>query len=289
MTGAHGQLGRCLVEQCQLDESIEVDAYNSSELDISDPVSVNNILRESAPDYVVNAAAYTAVDKAESEPERAFAVNEQGVLNLAVACSDLAIPLIHISTDYVFSGDASAPYKETDPVEPAGVYGASKLAGERAIEQRCQKYIIVRTAWVYSEYGNNFVKTMLRLAESRNELAVVKDQLGSPTYARDIAKALINICKDKGEHWGTYHYVGSTLMSWCGFAEAIFETGCSMGLLEERIQVKPITTSEYPTAAVRPAYSVLATDKIENTFGIKPVSLDASLPEMLGLFSSTGP
>jgi len=286
VTGAKGQLGQCLTDQDSLDNDINIDAYSSSELDITDLDALRNQLKISAPDYVINAAAYTAVDKAESEPEKAFAVNETGTLNLAVACNECDTPLIHVSTDYVFSGTASLSYKETDTVRPSSVYGASKLAGEKAIMENCSKYIIVRTAWVFSEYGNNFVKTMLKLGQSRDSLSVVGDQVGNPTYAGDLAKALIDICKvddDKStaDSWGIYHYVGGSVVSWHQFAQNIFEKALSTGLIQNSIAVESITTAEYPTPASRPAYSVLDTQKIKETFGVKTQTVDSALTRML--------
>jgi len=253
VTGAAGQLGRCLIEQGTM-EDLDIDDYGRNMLDITNLDGVRSVVKNSNPDAVINAAAYTAVDKAESEPEQAFAVNEQGSKNLAIACSEADIPLIHVSTDYVFSGTASVAYREDDPVDPQGVYGVSKLAGERAVLEHCHKYIIVRAAWVYSEYGNNFVKTMLRLSESRNQLSVVDDQIGNPTYAGDIATALLEICKNlltacnnKGGQWGIYHYAGATKASWYEFAKVIFEGAFDAGLIDKRLEVTPISTAEYPT------------------------------------------
>lgn len=281
VTGAQGQLGRCLLDQGALDSAIEIDAYDRSELDITHLGQLRDKLKKSLPDYVINAAAYTAVDKAESETERAFDVNETGCLNLATICSELDIPLIHVSTDYVFSGTASMPYKEMDAVAPTGVYGASKLAGEQAIVKTWGKHIIVRTAWVFSEYDNNFVKTMLSLAETRDQLSVVSDQTGNPTYARDIAETLLNICKSHTQGWGIYHYVGKTVASWNEFACAIFDQAFRLGLIKKPVDVQPITTDKYPTVAKRPKYSVLDTRKIEEGFGIKSIDLDNALMRVL--------
>ena len=284
VTGAKGQLGRCLVDQ-GLSKGMDIDACDIADLDITNLEAMRHKLRGSAPDFVINAAAYTAVDRAESEPEKAFAVNEQGALNVAVACAQYDIPLLHISTDYVFSGDASTAYKTSDAVAPNSVYGASKLAGEYAVLNHCEKSLIVRTAWLFSEYGDNFVKTMLGLAESRDLLALVSDQVGNPTYAGDIARALLDICKSGKEQWGVYHYAGATAMSWSQFAKAVFAKAQSMGLVKNNIEVESITTAEYPTAAARPAYSVLATEKTERVFGIKPCTLEDSLARMLHAFS----
>ena len=261
---------------------MQVDARDSSALDITDLNSVRSVLATSRPDYLINAAAYTAVDKAESESEKAFLVNQTGALNLAMVCAEMDLPLIHLSSDYVFAGTASLPYRELDAVAPSGVYGASKLAGEQAIIHSCKKYVIVRTAWVYSEYGNNFVKTMLRLAVSGKALSVVDDQLGSPTYAGDVAAALLHICKSGKDAWGVYHYAGASQMSWYRFAENIFAQALARGLLNQPVSLDPIATSEYPTAAARPAYSVLDSAKIRAVFGVQTRLVDESLAEVLG-------
>lgn len=287
LTGAQGQLGRCLIDEVNArnhagDSGVmALDACGSQDLDISDVDAVKRRVEISKPDFVINAAAYTAVDKAESEPEMAYQVNEQGPRNLAMLCSEQDIPLIHVSTDYVFDGQASVPYKETDKVAPQSVYGASKLAGERAVASECEKYVIVRTAWVFSEYGNNFVKTMLRLAGGRDSVSVVSDQLGCPTYARDIASALVDLCHTKSPGWGLYHYVGRSIMSWSDFAQAIFVLAEQEGMLDKRMDVSPITTDEYPTPATRPGYSVLDTGFIQKTFGVRPRLLEDSLPQMM--------
>jgi dTDP-4-dehydrorhamnose reductase len=219
---------------------------------------------------VINASAYTAVDKAEDDQDEAEKINHIAVDNIASICSEIGCWLIHISTDYVFDGAASHPYSEDAETNPQGVYGVSKLKGELAIQSSGCKYLIIRTAWVYSEYGNNFLKTMLRLGADRDELSIVGDQIGCPTYAQDIAKSIVSIlsCLDlKGTLSGIYHYCGDESCSWYDFARAIFAVAEIHGS-KPPSNIKSITTLEYPTPAIRPAYSVLDCTKIENVFGV---------------------
>ena len=220
------------------------------------------------PDLIINAAAYTAVDKAETYIETAFAVNEKAVTLLAQAAHEADIPLFHISTDYVFDGTSSVPYKETDPVNPQSVYGASKLAGEQVLERTHTKHIILRTSWVFGSTGNNFVKTMLRLGKEREELSVVADQHGCPTSARSIAEVLWQLAEkyvsERTLPWGVYHFSNSPACSWHEFACEIFEQAVKAGVLERKPVVQPITTAEYPTPAKRPAWSVLDFEKVES-------------------------
>lgn len=299
VTGANGQLGRCLIDRLQSNSGFEFVALDKSGLDIGDPVQVDNILNEVNPDVVINAAAYTAVDRAEEEPELARRVNAQGAENLARSAARLDIALIHVSTDYVFDGEGSHPddekrshpddkkrshpYKESDITRPAGVYGQTKLAGEKAVSGYCPKHIILRTAWVYSEYGNNFVKTMLRLAGTRDELNVVADQLGCPTYAGDIADTILKICPGLSDNppWGIYHYAGATRCSWAEFARAVFAEARNQGIVQKEVLVHDIPSSEYPTPAKRPKYSVLDCEKISANFDVMPVPLAQSLPKVL--------
>lgn len=283
LTGANGQLGRCLHDRLQLNNEFDFLALGRNELDITDALQVEKTLADIQPDIVINAAAYTAVDKAESEPGIASVINEQGAKNLARSCDKHGSALIHVSTDYVFDGRASQPYKETDETSPVGTYGKTKLAGEQVIASLCPRHIILRTAWVYSEYGQNFVKTMLRLANTRDELNVVEDQLGCPTYAGDIAEAILKICQvlPTEPDWGIYHYVGATQCSWAEFARMIFAEARQADVLQKVIQVNGIPTSEYPTPAERPKYSVLDCKKITGQFGVVPVPIEQSLPKVL--------
>ena len=286
LTGANGQLGRCLVDRLQQNHAFEFTALDKQALDIGDANQVAAIVAELKPDVIINAAAYTAVDQAESDVENARRVNELGAANLARAATKQNIPLIHVSTDYVFDGCADKPYKEMDVTGPSGVYGRTKLAGEEAIQAVCSKHIILRTAWVFSEYGNNFVKTMLRLAETRDEISVVDDQTGCPTYAGDIADVILTICRKVSEDlsWGVYHYVGATRCTWAEFAQTIFREAETQEILTKTMVVQGIPSSEYPTPAQRPTYSVLDCQKIKNAFDVSPIELTQSMPRMLAAF-----
>lgn len=271
VTGANGQVGWELMRRAER-FGVTAIGMTSTELDITDAQAVAAQVQKGAFDVVVNAAAYTAVDKAESEPEKAYAVNRDGPDNLARACAEADIPLIHISTDYVFDGSKKGAYTEDDPVCPVSVYGASKEAGERAVRERLARHIILRTAWVYGVHGHNFVKTMLRLAKERDELRVVADQWGCPTAAGDIAEVILSIVarysNNQAVEWGTYHYCGDRPTTWHGFAEAILAAAEPYG--GRKVPVRPIATTDYPTPAKRPANSVLDSAKIRATLGIAP-------------------
>lgn len=259
LTGANGQLGRCF--QDRLPEGWTLKALDSKGLDISDKNSVMDAVLDFTPDVIVNAAAYTAVDKAESESARAVEVNAHGPENLAQASKAVQARFIHISTDYVFDGSAQIAYNENEPVNPLGIYGRSKLAGELLVNLALPDAIIIRTAWVFSEYGNNFVKTMLRLAKDRDYLGVVSDQVGCPTYAGDIADAIIQLISVDALG-GIYHYCGDSQVSWAEFAETIFDEAKKLQLIDKQPTIKHITTADYPTPAKRPAFSSLSNDKI---------------------------
>lgn len=282
VTGATGQLGSELMRRASRFD-VTAEGLSSQQLDITDAQAVRQVVAQSGATAVVNAAAYTAVDKAESEEDRAFAVNRDGTANLAAACAAVDIPLIHVSTDYVFDGSKTTPYTEDDPVHPVSVYGASKEAGERALRDTWPRHVILRTAWVYSVFGNNFVKTMLRLARERDSLRVVADQHGCPTAAGDIAGAILTIVqriKGEGEiPWGTYHYCGAGTTTWHGLAEAIVQLAAPV--LGRTIPVTPITTADYPTPAKRPANSVLNCSKIRDQLGIQPRPWRESLQEVM--------
>lgn len=249
------------------------------DLDLAAPDTIASFLERVSPDLVVNAAAYTAVDKAESEPDAAFRVNADGAAHVAVACSRLHVPLVHVSTDFVFDGRKRTPYVETDGVAPLSVYGASKAAGEKAVRAACGRHVILRTSWVYAPFGTNFVRTMLRLGSERAELGVVADQHGTPTDARDIARAILDIAPRlqaaTTDVWGTYHLTGSYETTWHRFAEEIFRQAAARGAKVPRL--KAISTAEYPTAARRPAYSVLDNAKFIATFGFALPDWRASL------------
>ncbi len=273
ITGKNGQVGSCLVSQLTDIPSIDFLALGREELDITNDDQVNEVVNKYQPTVIINAAAYTAVDKAESEVELANAINNIGPKNLAKAASSVNAVILHISTDYVFAGNKHGLYTENDEVNPQGVYGQTKLAGEQSVAQECAEHIILRTAWVFSEYGNNFVKTMLRLAQTRDTLGVVGDQYGGPTYAGDIAKALINIAQQLQQgatKFGVYNYSGYPHVSWQEFATEIFAKALSQQVIETPVTVNAISTSEYPTPAKRPANSKLDCSKITTNFSVQP-------------------
>ncbi|WP_200904227.1 dTDP-4-dehydrorhamnose reductase [Vibrio sp. VPAP30] len=284
VTGANGQVGQSLVKQLNNEADITFLALDKENLDITNKDAVEKMVQEFSPDVIVNTAAYTAVDKAESEPEIADLVNHLGPYNLAVAANKLDATLVHISTDYVFSGEATKPYDEKDTTDPESVYGKSKLAGEIAIANACPRHVILRTAWVFGEHGNNFVKTMLRLAKTRDCLGVVDDQLGGPTYAGDIAKALIVIAKkvasDEATLFGTYHYSGLPHVSWYEFATDIFEQAYQQELLARIPTVNAISTSEFPTPAKRPSNSCLSTSLVGNKFNLQASDWKQALKDL---------
>jgi dTDP-4-dehydrorhamnose reductase len=262
---------------------------NRSDLDITNPDSVRREVNRSDVSLVVNAAGYTAVDQAESEPELAFAVNRDGSAYLASACANAGIPLLHISTDYVFDGQKQESYLVIDPVSPLGVYGKSKAAGEVEVRKRLREHLILRTSWVYGVHGHNFVKTMLRLGKEREVVQVVADQYGCPTYAADLAEAILrlaaHVLEGRQVHWGTYHYCGKGVTSWHGFAEEIFRLASEYESLKVK-RVEPVITAEYPTQAQRPVNAILDCSVLEKTFGIHPKPWAESLARMLEVLFS---
>ncbi|MDX8389990.1 MAG: dTDP-4-dehydrorhamnose reductase [Mariprofundaceae bacterium] len=276
ITGANGQVGHELQRHAP-DSSVNVIACDRQQLDITHANDVHTLFATEKPDLCINAAAYTAVDLAEEEQKIAFACNRDAAANLAIACEERHIPLIHISTDYVFNGRANLPYCEQDPVSPLGVYGFSKEAGEQEVRNHCTRHIILRTSWVFSAHGKNFVKTMLRLAAERETLHVVSDQVGCPTAAADIAKTIWCIASQlKTATWGTYHYCGSPQTNWHDFAEEII----TQARLHRTLQVKKvlaIPTDSYPTPAQRPENSSLNCALIEQQFHIAPSDWRQSL------------
>ncbi|AKG22259.1 dTDP-4-dehydrorhamnose reductase [Calothrix sp. 336/3] len=282
--GSDGQVGREL--QNTLVSSGDVIPLNRSVIDLTEADRIHQLILESQPEIIVNAAAYTAVDKAETEPELAMHVNAIATEIIAEASKKIDAFLIHISTDYVFDGQGSVPYQETDITHPLSVYGKSKLAGEESIASILDNYLILRTAWVYGKYGKgNFVKTMLRLGGEKTEISVVADQIGSPTWARDIAEVIgKTIPHLTSQNTGIYHYTNSGVASWYDFAMAIFEEAENLGLPLKVERVFPITTSEYPTPARRPAYSVLASGKLKKLLGSYPPHWRQSLRKMLKEF-----
>lgn len=273
VTGCNGQVGFCLVQQLKQDETCVLLAMDKDELNIVDAEAVLIQVQRFKPDVIINAAAYTAVDKAENEQDIAYAINCDGPANLAKAAQSINAAILHISTDYVFAGNKSGEYSEEDATGPQSIYGSTKLAGEVALANECPRHVILRTAWVFGEHGNNFVKTMLRLAKSRDSLSVVSDQFGGPTYAGDIAAALIIITKaiinDGCKAYGTYHYSGLPYVSWYDFAKAIFASAREENIIEKLPSVNAITSQGYPTPAKRPANSRLNTRKINQIFNIQ--------------------
>lgn len=284
--GSDGQVGRELV--AVLAPLGTVLCGNRQVLELSHLEQIAPTLAALKPDVVVNAAAYTAVDQAETEPDLADLINHQAAQAIAQACQQLSASLLHISTDYVFDGQQSHPYRETDSPHPLCVYGRSKLAGETAIQSLCQSYLILRTAWVYGSYGRqNFVKTMLRLGAERAEIAVVADQVGTPTWAKDLAGAIAQLIPHlHPSNSGIYHYTNSGVASWYDFAVAIFEEAKLLGFPLTVQRVRPITTADYPTLAHRPAYSVLSGHQLVSLTQTVPPHWRQSLRAMLSEFKS---
>ena len=283
ITGSNGQVGSSLVKQLSKMPKIEFLAVDRVQLDITDGAAVAKLVNDFKPNAIINAAAYTAVDKAEQESELAYAINRDGPLLLAQAADAIGATMLHISTDYVFAGDKQGEYIETDAVAPQGVYGKSKLAGELAVAAANPRHIILRTAWVFCETGNNFFKTMLRLAQTRDELGIVSDQFGGPTYAGDIAHALIVMAQALyagNTAYGVYHFAGLPHVSWHQFAVEIFKQAKAQQLLSKEMRVNAITSDQYPTPAKRPANSKLDCQKIEQAFGIQPSDWQAALKKL---------
>ncbi|WP_157014690.1 dTDP-4-dehydrorhamnose reductase [Mesorhizobium xinjiangense] len=270
VTGRQGQVVQSLLERAEARPDMEVVALGRPELDLLKPDTIRSAIAAVQPDIVVSAAAYTAVDQAEDEPETAFAVNSAGAGHVAAAAADLGVPVIHLSTDYVFDGKKAEPYTEDDRPAPQGVYGASKLAGEEAVTAANPHHLILRTAWVYSPFGKNFVKTILGLAAERDELTIVADQWGNPTSALDIADGILHVATRLREDsdfdaWGINHLAGTGETNWAGFARHILATNSHYG--GASATVKDIATSDFPTKANRPANSRLATGKLARGFG----------------------
>jgi dTDP-4-dehydrorhamnose reductase len=280
LIGAKGQVGQEL--QVTLPQWGEVISIGREELDLTNSEKISQLIREIHPDYLVNAAAYTAVDKAEIEPDLAYSINAIAPKIMAESAEKIKAKFLHISTDYVFDGRKNTPYLETDLTNPLGVYGQSKLRGEEEIKNVNSNAIILRTAWVYGSYGkSNFVKTMLRLGKEREELKVVVDQVGSPTWSKDIATAITQLLINADNPAGIYNFTNSGVASWFDLTKAIFEEAKISGIPLKIQRVIPITTAEYPTPAVRPAYSVLSSQKISQQLGYIPPYWRDSLKAML--------
>ncbi len=281
--GRTGQVGHEL--QRRAPAGVTITALDRTSVDITAAASVAQAIAAAGCDVVVNAAAHTAVDLAESEPESAFAVNADGPAFMAEACAAAGLPLIHLSTDYVFDGSKTGAYREDDPIAPLGVYGASKAAGERAVRERLAEHVIVRTAWVFGAHGKNFVKTMLRLGAERDALRIVADQTGCPTAAADIADAVLTVARQVAGRpadapWGTYHFCGAECTTWHGFAASVFALRQELtGQASPRLD--PIRTEEYPTPARRPMNSELDCSRIRQAFGIAAPDWHRSLADVM--------
>jgi len=280
ITGRDGQLGKSLQEVAIHFNQFEFLFTGKGSLNLTDNAKVHQFFEKNKPAFCINTAAYTAVDLAETEREQAFLVNATAVSNLAKTCEEFNCILLHISTDYVFNGEKNTRYTETDIPQPVNYYGVTKRAGEEFALQECKKTIIIRTSWLYSEFGKNFVKTMLHLLATRDEIAVVGDQFGSPTYAKELAFVLLKICsqlndKNNFNAFGLYHYSDAGNISWYDFAIGIKKLSGST------CSIKKITTKEYPTPAKRPAYAVFNTTKIERTFELEIKNWEENLAECL--------
>ena len=264
VTGSNGQLASCIKDLAKQYDGLNFIYTDYKELDICDLSQVNTFFEShSKIHYCINCAAYTAVDKAETEVDKAFEINATGAKNLAIVCDKFDTILIQVSTDFVFDGEKKEPYTETDVAKPISVYGASKLQGEIEIKQILETYFILRTSWLYSEHGANFMKTMLKLAETRDEISVVSDQIGTPTYAGDLADVILKIISSKNTNFGLYHYSNKGVASWYDFAKTIFEASHS------QIKLNPIKTAAYPTPAKRPFYSVLNKSRIKKNLKVE--------------------
>ncbi|WBL20908.1 dTDP-4-dehydrorhamnose reductase [Zunongwangia sp. HRR-M8] len=263
VTGASGQLGQSIKKISLRFPEFQFYFKSSAELNITDAENVKNTFAENRFDYCINCAAYTKVDLAESEMKSANLINNEATSILSEWCREFRVTLIHISTDFVFQGIQNIPYKEEDQTKPQSVYGTTKLAGEETIQKKLEQYFIIRTSWLYSEFGHNFVKSMLKYGKERESLSVVYDQLGTPTYAGDLAEFILKIISSKSNQYGHYHYSNEGVASWYDFAFNIFKiSGINIGL-------KPIRSEDYPTAAKRPCYSVLDKRKAKSTFQIQ--------------------
>lgn len=281
VVGGNGQLGNCfnkISEQYSLEYDFRFTDYDT--LDITNESQIEEYFADYQPDFCINASAYTAVDLAEQEKEKAFAVNATGVGYLAEACANAGIDFIHISTDYVFDGETQIPYTEEDFTQPLSVYGASKRAGEEFALEKNPKTIIIRTSWLYSEFNKNFVKTMLSLFETKEELNIVNDQYGQPTNANDLAEAVMQILDTDEKEYGIFHFSNYPETTWFNFAQKIAEFSGS------KVKLTPISTEEYPTPAKRPARSTMCLDKIEKTYSIELKHWENSLEECIQILTN---
>lgn len=263
VTGAKGQLGQCIQSIAHQYPTLNFLFVDKQQMDITNIIQISEFFKTHKVDWCINCAAYTAVDQAENHKEEAYQINVLGTRNIAQICQEYDVKLIHISTDFVFDGLKTSPYTERDATDPINVYGETKLKGELEVKAHCASHFIIRTSWLYSEFGHNFMKTMLRLASERDILRVVNDQIGSPTYALDLAEALLHIIQKDKDHYGVFHYSNQGQISWFEFAKTIFE------LVNHHIVLEQILTKDYPTLATRPLYSVLDTSKISEAFNLE--------------------
>lgn len=272
VTGGRGQLAKCIKMASKRRADLNISFEDSSLFDITNSSQMRVYLSKNKGfEFLINCAAYTNVDLAEKNKDKAYQVNAEGAEKLAKLCKEFNIKLVHISTDFVFDGSNTRPYKETDVPNPSSVYGASKLQGEKNIMERLSSYFIIRTSWLYSEFGSNFVKTILRLADTQKEIKVVSDQIGSPTNAHDLADFLLEIISINSTNYGTYHFSNTGETSWYGFAEEVFRI-CNVSA-----DLRPISSSAYASLANRPKYSVLDTKKVKETFSVNPTYFKHSL------------
>ena len=280
--GGNGQLGNCFKKIApDFSNNFEFNFAGSEDLDITDSNAVDNFFEDYQPDFCINAAAYTAVDLAETEIEKAFAVNASGVANVAEACRKSKTILIHISTDYVFDGESNISYSEDNFTNPQGVYGASKLKGEELALEHNPKTIVIRTSWLYSEFNKNFVKTMLNLFTIKDELGIVSDQFGQPTNANDLATTVMKIISSEPKVFGVFHFSNYPETNWFDFAKKIAEFS------DSKIKLQAITTEEFPTPAKRPKRSTMALDKIEEVYGVEPIHWENALEECIEILATT--
>lgn len=275
VTGRDSQLALCLQDLEDSYSGISCKYFDSSSLNIEDITSIEEVFSKNEFHYCINCAAYTNVDKAELEPQRAIAVNTYGALNLAKVCRDYNVTLIHISTDFVFDGSKNEPYTEDDITNPLNAYGKSKRDGELEIIKNCPSHFIIRTSWLYSVYGNNFVKTILKLSQEREEINVVRDQIGNPTNANDLAEFIINIIERKSIDFGIYNYSNSGEISWYDFAQETAK------IKELNLKINPIDSIDFPTKARRPKYSVLSFSKIQKQFNFESKDWKQRLKRLL--------
>lgn len=275
VTGANGQLGKCLQDICGYFTQLDVLFVSKEDLNIENIGAVESFLKNNQFDYCINTAAYTHVDKAETEPNKAYSVNSEAVKHLSVLCSKWGVVLVHISTDYVFDGNSPKPYTEEDTTNPINVYGSSKLKGEEYIQKYCKKYFIIRTSWLYSQYGNNFMNYILNAAEENKQMTITTEQIGTPTNANDLAKVILKIVDSESNDYGIYHYSNQGETTWYGFAKEILMASNQFD------DAKLVKTDHYRTFARRPLYSVLDNSKIRLTFSIDPDYWGSSVKRMI--------